>query len=109
MNDRPEPPEVERSTKTTGIGFAGTLASINIVVMGSVTWMFAFGPYLSATKEIWYRYGSIAFLFLGAILPTAALSLIARRFPILVIILTLWMCVALLAFLIYMSISGGVV
>jgi hypothetical protein len=75
--------------------------------MGLVAATFAVGPYSSVTQENWYRYGSISFLCVGAILPAAALLLIARRFPIVIIASIVWMFAALLAFLDYMFMSGG--
>ena len=93
--------------KAPGAGCAVAMAALNCLLMGFVASGFAFGPYSSWEQEVWYRYGSIGFLLCGAILPAVALALGARRFEGANIALTLWMILALCAFLTYGFLSGG--
>ena len=107
MSNDDQPFALHQVARPEGRGCAGTLAGINLLFMGLLTRTFAVGPYSSAAQMTWYRGGSIAFLSLGAILPIAALLAIARRHRGIGTALTLWMCVALLAFLSYVFMSGG--
>ena len=80
---------------------------INGLLMGLLALGFTQGPYSSREQELWYRYGSMAFLLGGAVLPAVALLLGANRRPWAIILLTVWMVAALFAFLVYAFYSGG--
>jgi hypothetical protein len=75
--------------------------------MGLLAWSFTQGPYYSHRQEVWYRYGSLAFLFAGALLPAAALLLGAYRSRRAVGLLMKWMTATLLTGFVYACLSGG--
>jgi hypothetical protein len=83
------------------------MLGINALFIGVAALSFSRGPYSSAEQELWYRYGSLGFLLIGAIIPGLALLLGARRFGWATAILTTWMLAAFLAFLVYAFYSGG--
>ena len=89
------------------IGCTAVLICANMVLMGLFAASFVQGPYSSPEQEYWYRYGSLAFLFGGAILPGAAALRWGRRSAPLLISLTAWMFVALIAWCLYVLNSGG--
>jgi VIT1/CCC1 family predicted Fe2+/Mn2+ transporter len=107
MSDNDEPLGTEQEARYQGFGCAGTLAGINLLLMGLLASAFAVGPYSSAAQETWYRGGSITFLGLGAILPITVLVFISRRYRQFVTSVTVWLCAALLAFVCYVFMSGG--
>ena len=73
-----------------GRGCSVTLACFNVAAMGLLASSFAFGPFSSAGQEFWYRYGSIGFLLLGAIIPAGALLFGTRRYPAVTTGATVW-------------------
>jgi hypothetical protein len=89
------------------IGCTALLIGVNVILMGLFAASFVRGPYSSPTQEFWYRYVSLGFLFGGAILPGVAVVLWARRSRTLLIALTAWMFVALIAWCLYVMNSGG--
>jgi hypothetical protein len=89
-----------------GLGCAGLLALVNVLLMGLVAFSFSHGPYSSPEQETWYRYRSLAFFLWGAILPTVILWL-GRRSPMIVAGATVWMFLALVLFGGYVLNSGG--
>lgn len=96
-----------RAVQAGGIGCVLAVIALNALLMGSLAAGFAFGPYSSLGQEIWYRYGSLGFLFFGAILPAVALVLGARRSSTLMLLLIPWMLCILVVFLGYAMMSGG--
>ena len=107
MSDNDQLLSAEKVARPQGLGCAGTLAGINLVLMGLMASAFAFGSYSSAAQEDWYRGGSIALLVFGAILPVAALLFIARRRRGSVTAVTIWLGVSLIVFIYYVFMSGG--
>ena len=95
------------SQKTEGLGCAGTLAAFNLIVMGSIAYIFSMMPYFNAGQERWYRGGSLAFLFLGALVPICWLVLIRRGHWGNAKAIAAWTFAALLAFMAYVLLSGG--
>jgi len=75
--------------------------------MGLLALSFSQGPYSSLEQEHWYRFGSLAFLLGGAILPAVALILRAGRSTLLRYGLYLWLLAALVAWCSYVFMSGG--
>jgi len=90
-----------------GRGCAVTLACFNVAAMGLLASNFAPGPFSSAGQELWYRYGSIGFLLLGAIIPAGTLFFGARRYPAVIAVATLCMFAIWLPFAGYLIMSGG--
>lgn len=103
----PDSGEPSRTVQAGGIGCVIAVIALNALLMGALASGFVFGPYSSLEQEIWYRYGSLGFLFFGAILPAAALVLGARRSPTLMLLLIPWILCILVAFLGYAMMSGG--
>jgi hypothetical protein len=97
----PSPQQIE------GLGCAGTLAAINLMAMGFIAYTFARMFYFDAGQERWYRGGSIAFLVLGALVPICWLLLIIRGYWGSAKAIAAWMFAALLAFTVYVLLSGG--
>ncbi len=93
--------------KPTGFGCAATLVGINGLLMGLLALAFARGPYSSLEQELWYRYGSLGFVLIGAVLPAVALMLGVRRSQWGLVALVLWMIATLFAFVVYALRSGG--
>ena len=83
------------------------MLAINGALMGLFATSFTQGPYSSTEQELWYRYGSLAFVLGGAVLPAAAILLGINRWPWAIDALTAWMVAALFAFLMYAFFSGG--
>lgn len=106
VSDELKPYQDTQISGASGIGCAATLVCVNVFFMGLLASTFTRGPYSSAAQELWYRYGSAAFLIGGALLPAGAL-LLRRRYPCLVRATTIWMLAALLAFFGYAFMSGG--
>lgn len=98
---------LEKPTTANGKGCAITLACINLAVMGLLASTFSTGPFSSVEQELWYRYGSLGFLLLGAVLPGAAMLLGARRYPVVIAVSTVWMIAVWLPFAGYVLNSGG--
>lgn len=98
--------EADRQNRGEDIGCAWVVLGVNTVLIGLFTASFVQGPYSSNGQELWYRYGSLAFLLAGSILPTIAL-LAGRRSIVLVVATTLWMLTTLLAFVWFAMMSGG--
>ncbi|AOW25474.1 hypothetical protein AVM11_08110 [Sphingomonas melonis TY] len=84
-----------------------TAAIWNLIIMGLVALSFASGPYSSFAQMAWYRLGSISFLLLGAVIPSALLFLLPKRCSMTVPALTAWMIAAFVIFAWYMIYSGG--
>ena len=84
-----------------------TLACINLVAMGFPASSFVTGSYSSSEQELWYRYGSVGFLVLGAVLPGVALLLATRRYPAITRAALIWMLGVWLPFAGYVMMSGG--
>ncbi|MFN6934249.1 MAG: hypothetical protein ACK4NZ_03745 [Tsuneonella sp.] len=74
--------------------------------MGLVAASFGQGPYSNSEQEIWYRYGSLGFFVGGAVLPAIALFAFRRCWWV-VVAVTAWMLMALLAFIWFVMMSGG--
>lgn len=102
-----EPSDGRHVVRDGGIGCVIALIALNALLMGLLVSAFAFGQYSSVGQEIWYRYGSLGFLFGGAILPAVALALGARRSQAFMRVLISWMLVALFACCVYAMTSGG--
>lgn len=92
-----------------GLGCAGALAVVNLILMGLIAYMFATLSYSNAEQERWYRGGSLAFLGLGALLPMCWLVLIKRGYRGSIKAIVAWMFAALLAFMGYVLVSGGAI
>lgn len=91
------------------IGCIAILFGVNALVIGTIALSFGNGPYSSWEQELWYRYGSLGFLFLGVILPAAALALGARRSQVAMTALVMWMLAVLLVCCGYaINSSGGI-
>ena len=90
-----------------GVGCAYVAAGLNILLMGLVAFSFSHGPYSSWEQEKWYRYGSLGFLVIGALLPAAVLALGARRSPVMIWVIGYWLVFGLLGFSYYALMSGG--
>lgn len=106
VNEMPDS-EGEGSAMPFGIGCASSMLVLNILLPGMLAWSFTQGPYSSREQELWYRYGSIAFLMSGAILPGVALAAGAWRSRPAVRVLTAWMLGTLTAAFCYAALSGG--
>ena len=89
------------------VGCGVVAIGINAVLMGLVALGFTQGPYSSFDQELWYRYGSLGFVFVGVLLPVAALALGARRSAVALTGVVIWAIAALLAFLFYAFISSS--
>jgi hypothetical protein len=89
------------------IGCAVIATGINFTLMGLLALSFSRGPYSSLQQEHWYRFGSLAFLLAGAILPAVALILGAGRSTLLRYALYLWLLAAILAWCYYVFMSSG--
>ena len=83
------------------------MLGINSLLIGLAALSFSQGPSSSTEQELWYRYGSLGFLLVGAIVPAIALLSGARKSALASNLLTAWMCTALFGFLIYAFYSGG--
>ncbi len=90
-----------------GFGCAVMLVAFNILVMALVASFFSQGPYSSDVQEYWYRYASIGFLLVGAVLPAIALKLYGRRSALVNQVIVVWGLIALVAFFYYVFHSGG--
>lgn len=88
-------------------GCAWSILAINTVVIGLAALSFSQGPYSSPEQELWYRYGSLGFLLVGAILPAIALLLGARSSTWGTVALTMWMVAGFVSFMLYAILSGG--
>lgn len=60
-------------------GCVWSMLGVNAVIIGLLTLSYTQGPYSSWEQELWYRYGSLAFLSGGVILPAIAMLLGASR------------------------------
>jgi hypothetical protein len=107
MSDETVRTDGEKPATTHGKGCAMTLACINVAAMGLLASTFTTGPFSSVEQELWYRYGSLAFLLLGAVLPGAALLLGTRRHPAVIAATMVWMIAMWLPFAGYVLMSGG--
>lgn len=87
-------------------GCVGSLALLNIFLMGLTALAFSQGPYGNFEQEAWYRYRSIAFFIFGAAIP-AALIWLGRESSAIVSGAAVWMAVSLLLFVVYFLQSGG--
>jgi hypothetical protein len=88
------------------IGWALAILGVNTVLIGLITTSFTQGPYSSHEQELWYRYGSLAFLVAGSVLPAIALFA-AHRSRWVVGASIAWMAATFLAFVWYAMMSGG--
>ena len=100
-------PEAEPTPKRGGIGCALGLLALNSLLIGLLAWSFTQGPYHNHQQVVWYRYGSLGFLFAGALLPAVALLLGAYRSRRAVGLLVKWMTATLLTCFVYACLSGG--
>jgi hypothetical protein len=80
---------------------------VNALIMGLTAVSFSRGPYSSWGQELGYRYYSIGFLLVGAILPAIALGSVARRWAWTNALLTAWMFAAFVLFMGYIMQAGG--
>jgi hypothetical protein len=55
------------------------MPAFNALIIGVVAMAVSSGPYSSRQQELWYRYGSLALLTGGAVLPALALLFGAYR------------------------------
>ncbi|WP_129586235.1 hypothetical protein [Sphingomonas montana] len=78
----------------------------NVVIIEFLTAGMARGPYSSREQELWYRYGSLGFLFTGVIIP-AATMLAIRQSRFVVAFLNAWMFAILLGFMWFVAMSSG--
>lgn len=101
------PPSPDRHATAKGFGCSIALACLNAAAMSLLALSFMRGPYSSEAQEIWYRYGSLGFLLLGAVIPAATLLLWPRRHPILMSVTTGWMIAVWVPFIGYALMSGG--
>ncbi|MDB5678122.1 hypothetical protein [Sphingomonas bacterium] len=90
-----------------GWGCAAALAIFNTIFMGLLALAFASGGYSSWQQDLWYRYGSLAFVLIGALVPGAILIVRGRRSARAVIAVTLWMIVVLIMWAGFVFNSGG--
>ena len=90
----------------TGIGCVLTLVAINGLFTGLYALSAAQGPYASTQQEVWYRYGSIGFFLIGAVLPAIAVYL-GRRSPAILLMSLTWLILTFLGFVFYAMISSG--
>jgi len=104
---RDETGEIRTNGNANGAGCVLIMLTINVLLMGLLSFSFSHGPYSSPEQETWYRYGSIGFLLAGAVLPAIAFWLGARRTQWAVVALTVWMFAALIAWFGYALLSGG--
>jgi hypothetical protein len=95
------------TNKPGGAGCVLSMIVVNALILGAFALSFAQGPYSSREQELWYRYGSIGFVLLGAILPALALVLGIDRSRAATTALTAWMVATLLAFTFYALLSSG--
>jgi hypothetical protein len=95
------------SKQVDGLGCAVTIAAINLAVMGFIAYVFSRMFYFNVGQERWYRGGSLAFLILGALVPICWLVLIRRGYWGSAKAIAAWMFAALLAFMVYVLLSGG--
>lgn len=100
-------PEAEPAPKRGGISVVLGLLALNSLLIGLLAWSFTQGPYYNHQQVVWYRYGPLAFLFAGALLPAVALSLGAYRSRRAVGLLVKWMAATLLTCFVYACLSGG--
>jgi hypothetical protein len=97
--------EVEKNIIAFACAF--TLIAFNMLLMGFVAFFFSQGPYSSDVQEYSYRYMSIGFVFVGAILPAILLKLYGSRSAFVNLAIIAWGLVTLLAFFIYLFLSRG--
>lgn len=100
------PNEAGERSRVNGIGCAWLLLGVNALLMGLLALSFGQGPYSSAEQELWYRYGSLSFFVVGAILPAVALFAF-RRSRWVVGASTAWMLIVLFACGWFAMMSGG--
>ena len=93
--------------KQSGAGCVWGLLAFNVVAIGYLALAFAQGPYSSWEQELWYRYGSIAFFVVGAIVPAVAMFSGARRSGAMLGLVAAWLAATFLAFCYYAVMSGG--
>ena len=84
-----------------------SIVAVNTVLIGLLTLSFAQGPYSSWDQELWYRYGSLSFLFAGVVFPAIALLTGASRSRRLLGMLATWLAAVFIAFVYYAMMSGG--
>jgi hypothetical protein len=98
--------EKQQTNNSSAIGCALILLGINTVLIGLTAASFAQGPYSSPQQELWYRYGSLAFLAVGSIVPAIGL-LAARRSRTAIGASVALMAATFFAFVWYAMMSGG--
>lgn len=87
--------------------FTKTLVGINAVVMGWLTLSMVRGPFSSFEQELWYRYGSLAFFFLGVVLPVVAMVLFRAKVLRFAAPVNVWLIAIMVGFVVYLTSSGG--
>lgn len=102
-------PGGEAGVKAEGGGFgcAVMLIAFNLLVMGLTAFSFSQGSYSSDIQEYWYRYASVGFLLVGAVIPAIVLKLYGRRSAFANQAVVLWGMIVFLAFFSYILNSGG--
>ena len=91
----------------SGAGCAWSVLCFNAFIMGLTALSFSRGPYSSWEQEFGYRYVSIGFVLVGAILPAIALRSFAHRWAWTSAVVTAWMFAAFILFLRYIMDAGG--
>ena len=86
-----------------------TLVTINAVVMGLLALSMVRGPFSSFQQELWYRYGSLTFFFLGVVLPVLAIVFFRAKVRRFAVVSNVWLVAIMIGFFGYlMSFGGGV-
>jgi hypothetical protein len=98
--------EPQERTDRTGIGCALAVLGFNALLIGFVAASYMQGPYSSDGQKLWYRYGSLAFFVVGAVVPAIAIIAARRSRRVLGFSVAL-MAATLVAFVWYVGMSGG--
>jgi hypothetical protein len=93
--------------QNSDLGCATVFVVINGLLTGLVSMSFGARPYSSWEQELFYRYGSMAFLIFGAILPGVVLFVYGRRIAWAAKASVVWMFFVMLGFFSYIFNSGG--
>ena len=97
---------IQQRRQTPEVGCAFAILAINTALIGLATASFTQGPYSSHEQELWYRYGSLAFLMGGVVAPAVALFA-GRKSRIVIGGSVAWMAMTLIAFIYYVGLSSG--
>jgi hypothetical protein len=108
MKAEVRPDETEMKIRRLEIGCTGALFAINALLIGLFALVFGtYRGFSSFEQELWYRYGSLGFLFAGVGIPFLALALGARRSGAGLMWVSIWMVLVLAGFLFYAAFSSG--